>query len=321
MREQVDPPAPEGPGQETKSPPARQPESAGEEPCGQEVRALGAGDNDGGVRADGTTPRRTMRWGFILLTPIRMTFRAYHWLDTGPGRSLAGVVQIVGVLLASVALGIASVQLRSASVDQAKARRYQAWQAINQSQGKPGNGGRVEALEDLNADSISLAGIDLGGGAALEQIRLPGANLRGAKFPRAILKDAVFHSAHLEDVDLSDADLTRVDLRKAILKRSNLQHALLLEADLRGAVLYRTDFRYANLKRADFSGATIQKEAILFGEADLAGANLSAAKGLIREHILAARDWRGARLPGDLKDLELPDDAKDQDLQRLKSAR
>ena len=40
-------------------------------------------------------------------------------------------------------------------------KHYQAWQVINTAQGKGGNGGRIDALQELNADNISLIGVDV----------------------------------------------------------------------------------------------------------------------------------------------------------------
>ena len=44
-----------------------------------------------------------------------------------------------------------------------KAANYQAWQVVNSAQGKGGSGGRIDALEDLNRNGISLAGVRLDG--------------------------------------------------------------------------------------------------------------------------------------------------------------
>jgi hypothetical protein len=48
------------------------------------------------------------------------------------------------------------------SGNRVKQRHYQAWQVINTAQGKGGNGGRIEALEELNEDHVSLRAISHG---------------------------------------------------------------------------------------------------------------------------------------------------------------
>src|SRR5207245_4119409 len=58
---------------------------------------------------------------------------------------------------------IAVIFYFSESGDRIKQRHYQAWQVINTAQGKGGNGGRMEALQELNSDGISLIGVDVAG--------------------------------------------------------------------------------------------------------------------------------------------------------------
>jgi len=58
-----------------------------------------------------------------------------------------------------------------------KQKHYQAWQAINTAQGKGGSGGRIEALQELNADHVSLIGIEASGAF------LQGLSIRRAGIP------------------------------------------------------------------------------------------------------------------------------------------
>src|SRR5262249_5971827 len=46
----------------------------------------------------------------------------------------------------------------SESGNRLKQKHYQAWQVVNTAQGKGGNGGRIEALEELNVDRVPLVG-------------------------------------------------------------------------------------------------------------------------------------------------------------------
>src|SRR5450432_3815772 len=66
---------------------------------------------------------------------------------------------------------IAVIFYFSESGDRLKQKHYQAWQVINTAQGKGGNGGRVEALEELNSDGVSLIGVDVSG-AFLQDLHL-----------------------------------------------------------------------------------------------------------------------------------------------------
>lgn len=137
--------------------------------------------------------------------------------------------------------------------EQRKARHYQAWQVMSSAQGKTGNGGRIEAMQELHQDGVPLIAVDAKG-ATLLAVRLPGAEMfranldsailfaadlrrtalsgatfRGAELISANLSDAVLDGAELPDANLMCADLTRADVGGA-----NLTNATLYQADLRG---------------------------------------------------------------------------------------
>ncbi len=117
-----------------------------------------------------------------------------------------------------------------------KAANYQAWAVVNSAQGKGGSGGRVDALQDLNRNSVSLAGVRLDG-AWLESIELGGARLSRASLRETNLSGARLQGANLEGADLTGANLTGADLSGAFLKSADLSGAQLGTADLRTADL------------------------------------------------------------------------------------
>ena len=117
---------------------------------------------------------------------------------------------------------------------------YQAWQVVNSAQGKGGSGGRLDALQDLVRNGVTLAGVRLDD-AWLEGIRLRGANLTLASLRSTILRGAGLRGANLQGADLTGADLTGADLRGAILKGAEMAGASLAAAELGGADL--TDVR------------------------------------------------------------------------------
>src|SRR5215468_8531115 len=82
-----------------------------------------------------------------------------------------------------------------------KQKHYQAWQVINTAQGKGGSGGRVEALQELNADKVPLVGVDVSS-AFLQGLKLEQANLLRSDFSAADLR-----SSDLKSSDFTDADL------------------------------------------------------------------------------------------------------------------
>lgn len=161
-----------------------------------------------------------------------------HWLNVIANG--IKVFEAVVVLFGVTQIWLGREERRAAEASSAalarKAANYQAWQVINSAQGKGGSGGRVDALADLIANEVSLAGVKLDG-AWLEKARLDGAMLREASFEGTNLSGASFHRANLADANLSRANLVGADLRQASLRGALLREALLSTADLRGADL------------------------------------------------------------------------------------
>lgn len=99
------------------------------------------------------------------------------------------LLQRLGTL--SIAIGAVQwwVGRETARLDKAKASHYAAWQVINSAQGRGGSAGRIDALQDLVRDRVSLAGISLEG-AWLHGVQVPGAFLHGAHLRNAALQGA-----------------------------------------------------------------------------------------------------------------------------------
>ncbi len=208
--------------------------------------------------------------------------------------------------------------------------RYQAWQTINSAQGKPGSGGRIQALEDLKSEGISLAGADLSNawlngidlseailtnanfenaslsyadltGANLKFARLAGCNLYGATLEHTILTKADLtqaslayanlHKTFFAQIEAEQADFTGSNLRYADFGRANLTGSCFQSADLRFARIHKTDFTNCFLARADLSGATVACAS--FSNAVLWGTKLSSI-----ELWLPLGDICGARIYG-----------------------
>jgi uncharacterized protein YjbI with pentapeptide repeats len=162
--------------------------------------------------------------------------------------------------------------------DRAKERHYRAWELINSARGSTGDGGRRDALQDLNRDGVSLAG------APLEQAWLPGVELKGATLWFAHLIGANLAFADLQSANLIGANLEGADLWNTNFEGANLRFAILKGADLWGAassneVAHRLAHVYGappiwhvNLMNADLEGANLQSAVLV--NADLEGANL-----------------------------------------------
>jgi uncharacterized protein YjbI with pentapeptide repeats len=124
-------------------------------------------------------------------------------------------------------------------------KHYQAWQVINTAQGKGGSGGRIEALQELNHDHVSLVGVDAAG-----------AFLMGIRLEKAPLLRSNFEAADMRNCNLSQADLTysnfkEANLRDSDLRNADLNHADLEDADLEGSNLFGARLTGANLTAAD----------------------------------------------------------------------
>jgi len=180
--------------------------------------------------------------------------------------SFLEVLEYLGTF--SVLIGV--IFYFSESGDRVKQRHYQAWQVINTAQGKGGSGGRIEALQELNADKVPLVGVDVSS-AFLQGLNLKGANLMRSDFSSADLRNsnligvnftlAYLHSANLRDSSLdhavfANADMTDTDLAGSSLVGADLTGAFLDDADLRKADLKGVEWRrIGSIKGANIADA------------------------------------------------------------------
>jgi hypothetical protein len=171
--------------------------------------------------------------------------------------------------LGSFGVLIAVIFYFSETGDRLKQKHYQAWQVINSAQGKGGNGGRMEALEELNADGVPLVGVDLSS-AFLQGVRLRKANLARSNFDGADAREAELEGARMENASLRSANLrgarlAGVSLRGSTLDDADLTGAELRGADLTGASLEDVDLRDANLEGVKWGELKSVKGANLYG--------------------------------------------------------
>jgi hypothetical protein len=190
----------------------------------------------------------------------------WNWLAYGLSRwAFLEVLEYAS----SLSVLVAVIFYYAESGDRKKQKHYQAWQVINTAQGKGGSGGRIEALQELNADHEPLVGVDASG-AFLQGVKLHGADLLRCDLSAADLRSSDFSGANLEHAELVSSNFRGANLRKAILK----------DADLSGV-----DFVGANLGRADLSGANLD-------DADLRDADIDGV------HFQRARSIKGANIYG-----------------------
>jgi Pentapeptide repeats (8 copies) len=171
----------------------------------------------------------------------------------------------------SLSVLVAVIFYYAESGDRKKQKHYQAWQVINTAQGKGGSGGRIEALQELNADHEPLVGVDASG-AFLRGIRLHGANLLRCDLSSSDLRMSDLSGANLEFAELVSANFREANLRGAILKDADLT-----EADLNGADLGRVDLSGAALENADLRNADLSG-ARYTGAGSIKGANINGVR-------------------------------------------
>jgi uncharacterized protein YjbI with pentapeptide repeats len=186
------------------------------------------------------------------LIPFAWFEHQSEWISFYLGRwALLDVLEYLGKLslLVGLILWLWEIPARKqANLDQRKSKQYQAWQAINTAQGSAGNGGRLNALQDLNDDGIDLAFVKVAGAelsgivltnaslhhADISHSMMVGANLEGANLALSVAIRAQLRESNLRRANLLGADLTEASLAQADVMGANLSGALLIRTDLKG---------------------------------------------------------------------------------------
>jgi hypothetical protein len=199
-----------------------------------------------------------------------LPFHAFEWIWQWAAYYL-GRWAFLEVLeyLGRLSVVVAVIFYFSEAGDRQEQKHYQAWQVINTAQGQGGSGGRIEALQELNADRVPLVGVDVS---------------------EAFLQGVKLHNANLLRCNLQACDLRSSDLSRADLTYGNLESANFRGASLRGAILDHADLKDADLVGADLTGADLDYAD--FHNVDLRDTNLN--------HIrwTSIRDMEGANVHG-----------------------
>jgi hypothetical protein len=208
-----------------------------------------------GIKRKWTTPFYALEWFWELLAYRLSVWKFLHMLY---------YLRTLGIIVA-VAFYF------SESGDRLKQKHYQAWQVINTAQGKGGNGGRLDALQELNEDRVPLVGVDVSG-AFLQGLHLEKANLARGNLNSADVRNAV-----LPSIDLSDADLRSANFRDCNCRNASFRGATLDDADFSGTDLSSVDFSGATLVNADLHNADL-RGADWAHLANIKGANIAGVK-------------------------------------------
>jgi BTB/POZ domain-containing protein KCTD9 len=242
---------------------------------------------------------------------------------------------IIGSTLTAVPLIIGVGRYVWDAPQREKQAHYQAWQIINSAKTLEGSSaGRIDALQDLVKDDVSLERIDIRN-AQLGSIKLPNANLSEAKLNKANLNNANLSEAKLNNANLNNANLSEAKLNNAKLNNAKLVYADLSGVKLHGAEIGSADLSEAKLNNAHLNGANLNganlNHASLIGSeliftnlmdadlssadlnganltsADLSGANLVEAKNINIEQVKKANNWQKACYDPEWRQkLELP---------------
>ena len=210
-------------------------------------------------------------------------------------------------LFGNIALLLAAITyLTYGSQKQRDLEVSQAWSVITNAKDQKGNGGRIEALELINASPSNSGSwrfpwlswqfpwvVSKWPKESLAALEAPGAYLGGIQLP----------NANLVQANLQSAKLPLANLQEARLDVSHLQGALLIGTDLRGASLVRANLSQAILTNAYLSCSFDRKErqcTSLLGAqlqgAELSGANLQGAEifaAQFQRAFLIGTDFRG----------------------------
>lgn len=175
-----------------------------------------------------------------------------------------------------------------------KQKHYQAWQVINTAQGKGGSGGRIEALQELNADGVSLIAVDVSG-AFLQGIQMPNAHLRRSDFSSTDVRNSNFQKADLADSDLGSANFRDSNLHGATFEDAHMDEADLFGADLSSADLTGASLINADLRHADLNGIPWQQIK------SLKGANIFAVRNAPEGFVAWATKQGAVQIESDEK--------------------
>ncbi|NEP14204.1 MAG: pentapeptide repeat-containing protein [Symploca sp. SIO2C1] len=200
-----------------------------------------------------------------------------------------------------------------------KQSERQAWQLIDGARDAETSGARIQALEELNEEGISLRGLDADG-ADLIEINLPNADLErtnlkdalliGANLQRANLYKAKLQSAKLQGANLEEAELWGANLEGANLqvrepemtfngrtrtteKITNLQKARLGRANLNNAILEQANLKGADLRGAFMRGADLRETDLT--DADIFEAKFRGVRYLDLDQVKLAKNWEKAK--------------------------
>lgn len=195
------------------------------------------------------------KWHSAITIPLMWFEWVCEWMAFGLKRwAFIEIIENLGKLSVLFAL----VLFITESDERANLKSHQAWQVVTTAYGKPGDLGRIVAIQDLADQNYSLLEVDVSNaylrrldigdknamawGAKFNDTDLKAANLRGTRFSAAHFERSKLHYA-----DLSNTKLDYTYLRCAEFIKANLRNASLEGAHLEFANFYGANLEGANL--------------------------------------------------------------------------
>lgn len=218
--------------------------------------------------------RRIPTWIFVTGAIVFLAWIAL-WVEVDSIKSFRDVVKILFERADFIAIIIGVILFIKELRDRKIKKHYEARQIIdNASANKVVNSyARIQALQELNQDGVSLRDLDLSG-ANLSKISLLSGDLSGSNLNQSNLFQADLSGANLTYCELNDSDLGGANLNKANLRRSKL-----CRADFNGCRLDGTVFEASDLSHAKFpyakSYSTAYYDAANFEYAKLCHADMN----------------------------------------------
>jgi uncharacterized protein YjbI with pentapeptide repeats len=187
-------------------------------------------------------------------TDFRKWLRAFEWICEWASFGLSRwafleVLEYIGKLGILIAIVTyfypgcserrqAADSARQAATDARISKHYVAWQTINSAMGKPGSGGRADALQDLSRDGVPMDGISLSGGVVL----IGPLNLSNAAMTHA---------------DFSDGTYEKVSFERANLDFSKWSNSLAEDCNFEGVSFWAATFNHSTFAWCNFDHALL----------------------------------------------------------------
>jgi hypothetical protein len=162
--------------------------------------------------------------------------KVLHWLRNIALLEILGIIGNTGIIIAALTYIGSEKQRRNAEV-------LNAWQTMTSAYGQSGNGGRIQALEFLNAS--------------------PGANWR-RKFPWVCAPHplCVWPAESLAGINLA---VESTEIQPSTEGEPLSPNSNKAEADLTGVFLYRIQLPEARLNKANLEGAYLEYANLGYG--------------------------------------------------------